>query len=48
MFALFQVYWGQRQSYILWACLESEPSVAVGTIIFFFLGEWRAARVCAS
>ena len=38
MFSLFQAYWGQRQSYILWACLQSEPTVAAGTVIFFFLG----------
>ena len=38
MFSLFHVYWGQRQSYVLWACIEAEPAVAVGTLFFFFLG----------
>ena len=38
MFSLFHVYWGQRQSYVLWACIQSEPAVAVGTLFYFLLG----------
>jgi hypothetical protein len=38
MFSLFHVYWGQRQSYVLWACIQAEPAVAVGTLFYFLLG----------
>ena len=38
MFSLFQAYWGQRQGFILWGCLRSEPAVAAGTLLYFFLG----------